>query len=319
MTYHANAKLTIHQRQRIRRSREPYHVPAQQLGVSQATIAKWTHRSIPHDRSSRPHHSHKTVPPEAIPLLRWMRQDWLVDLDTVWLALRQTVFPQLSRSAVYRELVRLQLHQLRTLRPQATRRYGTFRACPPGFLHLDVFDLPRLDGQRRYLFVAIDRATRLLTMPVYPPRDAASAVAFLAHCQRFYPFRLYRTLTDNAKTFTLRTHRVRGGARAKHPAAFTRACRAARIRHSLTQPYHPWTNGLVERVGGTIQTETIYRFHFDTLSQLLSALYGFERYFNQHRPYKALGGKTPAQLAQEWYAKAPHRFLREPIVLFTTW
>ncbi len=319
MTYHANARTTVHQRKRIRQSREPYRLQAKQLGVSVATIARWKRRGNPRDRSSRPQRLHKALPPEAAPILGWLRKDWLMDLDTVWLALRQTVFPQLSRSAVYRELVRLQLHQLKALRPPRQRRRGKFRACPPGFLHVDVFYLPRLDRQRRYLFVAIDRATRLLTTQVSDTRETASALAFLAHCQRFYPFRLYRILTDNGREFTLRTYRGRGGARTRQLHPFTQASRQAKIQHSLTKVYHPWTNGLVERAGSTIKTETVYRFHFDTVAQLLSALYGFERYFNCHRPYKAMGGKTPSQLTQEWYAKAPQRFLREPTVLFTTW
>lgn len=319
MTYHANARTTIHQRTRIRRSRDPYRVQARALGVSVATVAKWRRRADAADRSSRPQRQHKALPPEAIPLLGWLRKDWLLDLDTVWLALRQTVFPQLSRSAVYRELVRLQLHRLRTLRPQIPRPQGRFRACPPGFLHLDAFALPRLEGQRRYLFVAIDRATRLMTMQVAPARDTPSALAFLAHCHRFYPFRLYRVLTDNGREFTLHGYRGRGGVRTSTVHLFTRTCRRARIRHSLTKAYHPWTNGLVERTGGTIKAATVYRWHFDSGGLLTAALYGFERYFNEHRPYKVMGGKTPAQLTQDWYAKSPKRFLRQPVGSFTTW
>ncbi len=319
MTYHANARTTAHQRKRIRRSRDPYRVQARALGVSVATVAKWRRRADPADRSSRPRRQHKALPPEAIPLLGWLRKDWLLDLDTVWLALRQTVFPQLSRSAVYRELVRLQLHRLRTLRPRVPRPQGRFRACPPGFLHLDAFALPRLGGQRRYLLVAIDRATRLMTMHVAAARDTASTLAFLAHCQRFYPFRLYRVLTDNGREFTLRSYRGRGGVRTTKVHPFTQACRRSRIRHSLTKAYHPWTNGLVERTGGTIKAETVYRWHFDSGAMLEAALYGFERYFNAHRPYRAMQGKTPAQLTQEWFHKAPHRFLRESIGSFTTW
>ncbi|HXF93324.1 MAG TPA: hypothetical protein VNK46_11260 [Nitrospiraceae bacterium] len=201
------------------------------------------------DRSSRPHQSHKALPPEAAPLLTWLRKDWLLDLDTVWLALRQTVFPQLSRSAGYRELVRLSLPPLRRLRPHPNQPPGRFRACPPGFLHLDTFALPRLGGPRRYLCVAIDRATRLMTMPVASARDMASAVAFLAHCQRFYPFRLYRVLTDNGREFTLCGYRGRNGARSPKGHLFTQSCRRSRIRHSLTKAYHPWPNGLVERTG----------------------------------------------------------------------
>lgn len=319
MTYHANAQTNLQQRKRIRQSREPYRRQAHQLGVSVATIAKWKQRPDPLDRTSRPRRIHTALPPEAAPLLSWLRKDWLLDLDAVWQALRQTVFPQLSRSAVYRELVRLQLHQLRVLRPAQQRRHGKFRACPPGFVHLDVFYLPRLDGTRRYVFVAIDRATRLLTCQVYESRATASALAFLAHCQRFYPFRLYRLLTDNGKEFTLWGHRGRGGATTSKLHAFTSACQRARMRHSLTKAYHPWTNGLVERTGGTLKAETVYRFHFDTVSQLLQAVYAFERYFNAHRPYKAMGGKTPYQLTQDWYAKAPKRFLRDPTALFATW
>ena len=319
MTYHDNARTTTHQRKRIRHSRAPYRVQAKALGISVATVAKWRRRRDPTDRSSRPHRSPKALPPETAPLLGWLRKDWLLDLDTVWLALRQTVFPQLSRSAVYRELVRLQLHRLRSLRPRPSQPHGRFRACPPGFLHIDTFALPRLGGPRRYLFVAIDRATRLMTMQVASTRDMASAVAFLAHCQRFYPFRLYRVLTDNGREFTLRGYRGRNGARTTKVHPFTQRCRRGRIRHSLTKAYHPWTNGLVERTGGTIKAETVSRWQFDSPAMLDAALYGFERYFNEHRPYKVMGGKTPAQLTHAWDQQSPTRFLRQPVGSFTTW
>lgn len=319
MTSHDTARTTAHQRKRIRRSHAPSRVQAHALGVSVATVATWRRRTDVADRSSRPHRSHKALPPEAASLLGWLRKDWLLDLDTVWLALRQTVFPQLSRSAVYRELVRLQVHRLRLLRPHPARPHGRFRACPPGFLHIDTFALPRLGGQRRSLCVAIDRATRLMTMQVASARDMASAVAFLAHCQRFYPFRLYRVLTDNGREFTLRGYRGRSGARTTTVHPFTQACRRGRMRHSLTKAYHPWTNGLVERTGGTIKAETVSRWHFESTAMLDAALYGFERYFNEHRPYKVMGGKTPAQLTQAWDHQSPKRFLRQPIGSFTTW
>jgi len=72
-----------------------------------------------------------------------------------------------------------------------------------------------------------------------------------------------------------------------------------------------WSNARVAR--------SIYRWHFDSTAMLDAALYGFERYFNEHRPYKAMGGKTPAQLTQEWYHRAPKRFLRQPVGALTTW
>ena len=100
MTDHTNARTDVQQRKRMRQSRDPYRVQAQELCVSVATIAKWKHRAIPADRSSRLERVHKALPPEAAPLLSWLLKDFLLDLDAVWQVSRQTVFPQLSRSAV---------------------------------------------------------------------------------------------------------------------------------------------------------------------------------------------------------------------------
>ena len=67
MTYHDNARTTVHQRKRIRHSRAPYRVQAKALGISVATVAKWRRRADPADRSSRPHQEAKALPPEAAP------------------------------------------------------------------------------------------------------------------------------------------------------------------------------------------------------------------------------------------------------------
>lgn len=241
----------------------PDLVQALALDVSVATVAKWRRRADPQDRSSRPQRQHKAMPPEAAPLLAWLRNDWL--------ALRQTVFPQLSRAAVSRELVRLQLPRIQLLRPRPPRPQGRFRACPPGFIHIDTVALPRLGGSRRYLVVAIDRATRLMTMPVASARDMASAVAFLAHCQRCYPFHLHRVLTDNGREVTLRGYRGQSGAHTTKVYPFTGT--------ASQRLYHPWTNGLGERTGGTIKADTVYRWHFESPALLDAGRYGFERYF----------------------------------------
>jgi hypothetical protein len=53
--------------------------------------------------------------------------------------------------------------KLGALKPEEARpEHGTFEAYEPGYLHIDVKYLPqRADEDRpRYLFVAIDRATR---------------------------------------------------------------------------------------------------------------------------------------------------------------
>ena len=318
MNYHANARTNQQQRKRIKESATPYRAMAKELGVSVTTVAKWKQRDDYKDRSSRPKNIKTAVPLTLHPVIEMLRKDWLCDMDVIWQALRQTVLPQLSRSSVYRHLVRAGLENRKAFNPGKPRAVGKFRACPPGFLHIDVFSLPKIDGKRRYLFAAIDRATRALTMQVYDKRDKNCAASFLQHCQRFYPFRIYRIVTDNGGEFTNRFYRNVRGDRAQGVHPFEEACRKSRVRHVMTKIQHPWTNGLIERTGGTIKEATVYRHKYDSPAEMIAALYGFQRYFNEHRPYKAMGCKTPQRLTEEWYKKQPKRFFREPYLLTTS-
>jgi hypothetical protein len=53
---------------------------------------------------------------------------------------------------------------LKALKPREPKpAHGTFKAYEPGYLHIDLKYLPQMadEDRRRYLFAAIDRATRL--------------------------------------------------------------------------------------------------------------------------------------------------------------
>jgi transposase-like protein len=51
-----------------------------------------------------------------------------------------------------------------SLREQSLKKQqaSTFKEYEPGYLHIDVTYLPKPAGKKQYLFVAIDRATRVL-------------------------------------------------------------------------------------------------------------------------------------------------------------
>ena len=51
---------------------------------------------------------------------------------------------------------------------------------------------------RRYLFVAIDRATRWVFVRIMPAKTAANARRFLRDLHRACPIRIARILTDRA-------------------------------------------------------------------------------------------------------------------------
>jgi len=58
------------------------------------------------------------------------------------------------------------------------------------------------ETSRRYLFVAIDRATRWVFIGIYGNKTAANARRFLRDLERACPLRIRTILTDNGKEFT---------------------------------------------------------------------------------------------------------------------
>jgi hypothetical protein len=94
----------------------------------------------------------------------------LLSPDDLLAAVREFLNPHVSRSGLDRSLRRHGVSRLQDLKPKALRRAHTpFEANEPGYLHVDVKCLPQMaDGERRrYLFVAIDRATRLASSPAH--------------------------------------------------------------------------------------------------------------------------------------------------------
>jgi hypothetical protein len=57
----------------------------------------------------------------------------------------------------------------------------TFESYEPGFIHIDIKYLPQMadESSRRYLFIAIDRATRRVFLHTYADMTDVSSVDFL--------------------------------------------------------------------------------------------------------------------------------------------
>jgi len=67
------------------------------------------------------------------------------------------------------------------------------------------------------------------------------------------------------------------------------------IGHILAAPYHPQTNGKVERYHQSIKRE-VNQLPYELPSQLEKAIADFVNYYNYHRYHKALGNVTPADV-----------------------
>lgn len=306
MQIHANATTNLKQRRAMGTSAESCGQLAQRYHTSKATAHKWKQRSDVADRSCRPKTIRYTLSSEEEMFVLGVRSHGL-SLDET-LDVCSSVLPNACRSNVYRTLQR---HGINRLKEPEERTVGTFKEYPPGFLHIDLFYLPKLEGTARYCFLAVDRATRLVFLEVYEHKDAASATDFLQKCLAFFPFRIEKLLTDNGREFTLEGFKNRyGPAKKAHP--FDQLCQTEGIEHRRTKPYTPQTNGLAERMNGLTKENTTKKQAYASPQAMIEDLKGWMSRYDFFRKHRRLGGKTPYQAVCDWFEKEPDRFLREP-------
>ena len=179
---------------------------------------------------------------------------------------------------------------LKALLPKASPEpRKAFKAYEPGFLHVDVKYLPQMADEttRRYLYVAIDRATRWVFVRILPAKTAANARRFLRDLHRACPIRIAKTLTDNGKEFTDRLFASRARA-ASENHEFDHLCTELGIEHRLTPPKSPQTNGMVERFNGRI-ADVLKTNRFDSALDLEQTLMRYVALYNTQLPQSVLG------------------------------
>jgi transposase InsO family protein len=298
---HANAATTPKTRAYIQASSASVAELAAELGISRRTVARWRGRDTTADRSSRPKRINSSLSPLEEELVCELRNRLDLPLDDIAEVMRRCVNPKLSRSAVHRCLQR---HGISSRPTPAKPIRGRFEDAPVGFIHIDLKHLPALEKRKSYAFVAIDRATRYVYLEIHPRRDAATAAAFLQRFLAHFPAKVPTILTDNGSEFTDRfavdmkdkPHDKPSG---RHP--FDRVCAKAGIKHKLTKPFKPQTNGMVERFNRRI-AEAIGRQHKRGTGHRLFAnhadrdafLHRFVQDYN-HTRLKCLGYLAPKQ------------------------
>jgi transposase InsO family protein len=99
--------------------------------------------------------------------------------------------------------------------------------------------------------------------------------------------------TDNEAIFTSRLFRF--------------ALSLLGIRHQRTEPAHPWQNGRIERLFGTLKQQ-LDQWQVESREQLANALHLFRFWYNHVRPHDHLDGQTPAEV---WSGINP--FVRKPV------
>ena len=312
---HKNARTTPAIRREIQQSTLSIHALARKYNLTRETVRKWKNRDFVHDESHRPHNLRATLSTAEEQIVVELRKTLLLPLDDLLVVVREFIEPKMSRSALDRCLRRHGVSRLKDLLPReddssATNRkkHKKFKQYNPGYVHVDIKYLPKMPDEysRKYLFVAIDRATRWVYFEIRADKSARSAQAFLANLVAKAPFHVKTVLTDNGKEFTDRFsckgERTPTG---NHP--FDRECKTHYIEHRLIRPRHPQTNGMVERFNGRI-AEIMGQTTFTSAAHLKDTLTDYCRVYNHHIPQKNLGHITPVQALKKWQKTKPELF-----------
>lgn len=196
--YHSNAVTNLHVREIIQKSDLANTELATKYSVNIKTVSKWKSREYQEDKSSRPNTINYALSDLDKELIRVVRTLTWIELDDL-VETVSNVIPKANRSNVYRTLKAFDISRAPKEQKEKAKKFKEYK---PGFLHIDVTYLPKLDGQKYYLFVAIDRATRALYYKVYENKTSENATTFLQECKAYFPFYITHILTDNGLEFT---------------------------------------------------------------------------------------------------------------------
>ncbi len=311
-SYHSNAVTNLQIRNLLNKSK----LSAKQLSnlykISEKTVKKWQKREQLTDKSSRPNTINYS--------LTELEQLIVINLRTItWWALDEITEaiapdnPYAVRSAVYRTFVR---EGINTVPKKEKEKAKKFKEYDPGYLHIDVTYLPKINGVKYYLFVAIDRATRTLYFEIYDAKTSDNAVDFLDKCIQFFPFYISHILTDNGLEFTNRLLKSKKGKSCIKPSKFDLACDKHDIEHRCTKPFTPKTNGMVEKANDIIKNATIKKTNYNIVYQMREDLTKFLVHYNLYRRHgslrRELKVKTPFDAIEKWYELESSIFKENP-------
>jgi transposase InsO family protein len=131
---------------------------------------------------------------------------------------------------------------------------------------------------RRYQYTAVDDATRIRALKVFPRHNQQSAMEFIDEVIAKFPFRIHTIRIDRGHEFQ---------------AQFHWHVEDKGIRHVYIKPRTPQLNGKAERSHRTDREEFYQLLTYSDDVDLNQKLEAWARFYNVSRPHGAFGGKTP--------------------------
>lgn len=198
---------------------------------------------------------------------------------------------KISESTVSRVLKAHGLSRLPKSAPKRalhTKRYA--KTVPGHHVQVDVkfLQLKNQEGKlvKRYQYTAIDDATRIRALQIFPEHTQERAIQFMNYVLERFPFRISTIRTDRGHEFQARFHwHVEDQG----------------MRHVYIKPQTPQLNGKVERSHRTDQTEFYQLLTYTDDIDLNAKLRAWENFYNYDRPHLSLDGKTPYEVMKSLF------------------
>lgn len=186
-------------------------------------------------------------------------------------------------------------------KPQKQARRQIIMSKIGELVHIDCHQLSKgitiSDSDKTYYLLGlIDDYSRIAWVEVLENKKALTVMFSVLKAfnilKKKYSIEIDAVMTDNGAEFGSGKFTKN---KEDHP--FERLLLEMEIEHRYTKPYHPQTNGKIERFWKTLQEDFIEDALYENLDDLKNELLGFLAYYNEHRPHSAIGGKTPVVMA----------------------
>lgn len=230
-------------------------------------------------------HPRKTSP-EVVEKILELRTDYQIGALRITYYLDRYHGIKISESTVSRVLRSHGLSRLPKTTPRRalhTKRYA--KKVPGHHVQIDVKFLQLKDNKgmmvKRYQYTAMDDATRIRALQIYPKHNQNCAIKFMDYVKEKFPLRISTVRTDRGHEFQARFHwHVEDQG----------------IRHVYIKPRTPQLNGKVERSHRTVHTEFYQLLTYTDDVDLNARLETWENFYNYDRPHISLDGKTPYEV-----------------------
>jgi putative transposase len=257
-----------------------------ELGIPKSNYYRWRQRRGDFGNRERPWN--RVTPQEEDKILAVARESPELSSRqlSVWLTDNEGF--AVSESTVYRILRREGLVKRQETQPTAAKEYHTKTTRPHQMWATDASYFRVVGWGYYYLVTVMDDYSRfILGWELQKDMSANSLVEVVQEAvdatgMTDVPVEnRTRLLSDNGAGYVSRTFREY-------------LCLVG-IEHILAAPYHPQTNGKVERYQQSLKRE-VNQLAYELPSKLEQAIADFVDYYNYRRYHKALGNVTPADV-----------------------